>query len=337
MATHMSDGQAVSNAATVGERRWRMSSSIKCRNIGEWLDLRKTGIGSSDAAAILGLSTYRSPYAVWAEKTGAVRDEFTETPRQRWGKKLEQLIADEFEEQTATVLYDPGQWTIYTHPDLPYMQCTPDRLTAANGVVELKTAGLDRAADWADGPPLAYQVQLQHQIDVLGMTHGYLAVLIGGSDFRWYRQERNDKFLTALESRLGEFWALVESNTPPVVDGHKATREALAKLHPADNGSTVELDELTAQLGQELLAVKAEVKALESREAELENRLRAAIGDATFGDVAGGVWSLKTQAREGYLKVPVSMADRLESADIEYKPAGGSTFRVLRYKEISNG
>ena len=37
-----------------------------------WLDMRKQGIGGSDAGAIMGLNAYKSPYELWLEKT--VRD-----------------------------------------------------------------------------------------------------------------------------------------------------------------------------------------------------------------------------------------------------------------------
>jgi predicted phage-related endonuclease len=37
-----------------------------------WLAERRKGIGSSDAAAILGVHPYKSAYAVWAEKTGLI-------------------------------------------------------------------------------------------------------------------------------------------------------------------------------------------------------------------------------------------------------------------------
>ena len=38
----------------------------------EWTKLRSSTIGGSDAAAILGLNPHKSPYALWAEKTGKV-------------------------------------------------------------------------------------------------------------------------------------------------------------------------------------------------------------------------------------------------------------------------
>ena len=36
----------------------------------EWLEVRKRGIGSSDAAAAIGLSPYKSQLELWMEKTG---------------------------------------------------------------------------------------------------------------------------------------------------------------------------------------------------------------------------------------------------------------------------
>ena len=42
----------------------------------EWLDLRKTGIGGSDAGTILGVNPYSSPYALYATKTGLVENVF---------------------------------------------------------------------------------------------------------------------------------------------------------------------------------------------------------------------------------------------------------------------
>lgn len=41
----------------------------------EWLKERKKSLGGSDMGAVLGLNKYRSPYTVWAEKTGRIGEE----------------------------------------------------------------------------------------------------------------------------------------------------------------------------------------------------------------------------------------------------------------------
>lgn len=66
---------------------------------GEWLEHRKTGIGGSDAAAIVGMNPYVTPFALWADKTGRMpAKEDNEAMRQ--GRDLEQYVADRFTEQT---------------------------------------------------------------------------------------------------------------------------------------------------------------------------------------------------------------------------------------------
>ena len=41
----------------------------------EWLDLRRTGIGGSDAATIVGLNPYSSRYSLYLDKIGEVKHE----------------------------------------------------------------------------------------------------------------------------------------------------------------------------------------------------------------------------------------------------------------------
>ena len=43
----------------------------------EWLAERRKSLGGSDMGAVLGLNKYRSPYAVWAEKTGLIAGDET--------------------------------------------------------------------------------------------------------------------------------------------------------------------------------------------------------------------------------------------------------------------
>ena len=58
----------------------------------EWLQWRKKGIGSSDAAACAGESKWKSPYALWLEKTGQMEpDEPGESAY--WGIALEEVVA----------------------------------------------------------------------------------------------------------------------------------------------------------------------------------------------------------------------------------------------------
>ncbi|SOE81023.1 putative phage-type endonuclease [Caballeronia arationis] len=72
----------------------------------EWLAVRRTGIGGSDAAAAVGLNPYKSQLELWMEKTG--RDDELEKPDPNdtthpifWGTLLEPIVAAAYTQQTS--------------------------------------------------------------------------------------------------------------------------------------------------------------------------------------------------------------------------------------------
>ena len=61
----------------------------------DFLKRRKTGIGGSDVAAVLGLSKWKTPYQLWVDKTS---DNVVEEESEilHFGQVLEQVEADEY-------------------------------------------------------------------------------------------------------------------------------------------------------------------------------------------------------------------------------------------------
>lgn len=64
----------------------------------QWLEVRKQGIGSSDAATACGLNPYMSMLELWMIKTGRmqqnIEDESAGYAPLYWGKQLEPLVAE---------------------------------------------------------------------------------------------------------------------------------------------------------------------------------------------------------------------------------------------------
>jgi len=269
-----------------------------------WLAERKTGVTATDAPVIAGCRG--SAYQLWAEKRGLIEPpDLADREWIRWGHLLEPVVLAEYAERTGREVIPWPAYTVARHPDRDWLICTPDAEQidgGRRGALEVKTAGEYRSHDWDDEPPLAYQVQLQHQLAVLSLERGTLAVLIGGNRLRWFDAERNEPFIRTLLEVEEEFWFLCQSGRPPPVDGSEATARALAKLHPADTGESVILPEEAAQWDRDLQEVKAAIKDGEAAAAELENRIKAAIGDATYGILpdGSGRWSWKTQQRAEY-------------------------------------
>ena len=118
---------------------------------------RKSSIGASEAAAVLGVDPYRTPYDVWLEKRGVpVADR--KSPYSEAGNTLEAAAADRLAKVTGWDLKDPAR--TYRHPAFPFLSCTPDRIIDSTHGVELKTIFSDKsAAKWGDRPPLHYEIQ----------------------------------------------------------------------------------------------------------------------------------------------------------------------------------
>ena len=268
----------------------------------EWLAKRSYGIGASESAAILGVSPFMSPYALWAKKCGLVEDS-DETELQRWGNVLEPVICEEYSAQTGRRIIDHGRYAVRQSQTCPVMCCTLDREVHATdkdgpGCMDAKNVGAYRLDEWRDGTPIYYQVQLQHQMEVTGWKWGSLAALIGGNTFRWMDIERNEAFIDMLRRKCVEFWRLVETRTPPPVDGSASTAETLKRLFPKDTGETIALPGDAIHWDHQYAQACEEIAAAQARKDEAKAKLIAAIGDATVGVLpSGGRWSYRAQTK----------------------------------------
>lgn len=302
----------------------------------EWLAGRRNTIGASDAATVLGINPYKSAFTLHAEKTGEIPP-FGGSIRTQIGHELEPLVTRLYEEATGVVLFDPGDFTTYSHPDHPWLRCTPDRMTMPNydRAVELKTMGRRVAKKMQDNARLEHQVQLQIQLAILGLTAGDIAALNieEGDDEKAlsiFPYARNDRLLTAMLPRLKEFWDRVQANDPPPIDDTESTAATLRLLHPDDNGETVTLTNEACAASLRLAKIKEAMKQLEGQERQARNEIIACLGSATYGEGEGIKMSYRTQTRAGYLKVNDEERYVLDRVGIKFTETKGGAFRVLR-------
>ena len=264
-----------------------------------------TMIGGSEAAAVCGVHPWLSPYRLAALKRGLIaRDDLSGVERVRWGTILEPVVAQEYAERTGRKVR--VRRAVVRHPEHAYIGGHIDRWIVGDprgrGVLEVKTTSERNAADWADEPPLHYQIQLQHYLMVTGARWGSLCALVGGQELRWLDVERNERFCDALLAREVDFWTrYVVGDEMPSTDDSEDCARAVAALHPRDDGSTVALGVEAMELDGELVAAKAERAELDRRIRGHETRLRELIGDATTAVLPDGtVYTLKSVHRDGY-------------------------------------
>ena len=194
-----------------------------------WLALRRQSIGGSDAAGIVGLSKWASSYSVWAEKTGRLPEQ-PDNEAMRQGRDLEDYVAQRWREETGLVCRRENK--ILYNPQYPWAHANVDRLVVgAREGLECKTTSTLDLRTFRDVEfPEQYYVQCVHYLAVTGMERWHLAVLVFGRGFYCYTLERNQAEIDALMDAEKAFWHLVETDTPPAVDGTEATTAALKTL-----------------------------------------------------------------------------------------------------------
>jgi putative phage-type endonuclease len=259
----------------------------------EWLAGRRKGVGSSDIAALLGLSTYASPYSLWVDKVMGIREEVEpDDGPLYWGKVLEEPIAQDFAKRNGYQVQKAG---LIGHAEILWALATPDRevIDPATGeivgLVEVKNAGSFQGYRWDGDDPIDPErearapenavVQLQWQLFVRGLRRGWVAGLVGGQYFHQIEYVRDDDLIESMVAVAGDFWAQVESGQRPSPDGHPATTDALKELYRTADDSSVLVDPTTViPLLRERADAKAELAAAKFRAGAAENQLKELVG-----------------------------------------------------------
>jgi len=223
--------------------------------------IRKSGIGGSDVAAILGLSKYKTPLQVYLDKVIDDIPEQSDSPFIEWGNRLEPLVIQAFCDKTGKeCILEPET---LRHPKYPWMLANIDaRIKGENAILECKTAGQFMAKEWSkeggDALPEAYMLQCAHYAEVCDVDIVYVAVLIGGNDFRMYHYVRNHEIGKAIIDAEKRFWNdCVISKVPPMAVN---LEDSLRLWGHICNGSSIEGDESIAKTIQEIAELKSSFK-----------------------------------------------------------------------------
>lgn len=261
----------------------------------KWLDMRKAGIGGSEAAAIVGLNPWKSAFQLWMEKTGQVEPEdLSDNEYVYWGNVLEQAVADRFCELTGKKVQRRG---MLQDDEYPYMLASVDRMVVGeNAGLECKTTNAFNSKVWADDElPDSYYIQCQWYMMVTGCEKWYIAVLIGGNKFVWKEVPRNEADIEALRKAAVDFWAMVTTNTMPPVDGSDDCSRALTERFKGQKGLEIELPAAAKDCIERLSEIKETISNLEEQKKLSENELKVMLGDAEIGVIGDDRVSWKVQ------------------------------------------
>lgn len=247
-----------------------------------FLDRRKQGIGGSDVAAVLGLSRWKTPFQLWQEKTNRIPDPEEETEFQHFGNILEQVVADEFCRRTGKKVQKRNK--LFKHPEHPELIANIDRyVVGEKAILECKTSSAFKLSDWGesgtDEIPEYYMCQVQHYMHVTGYSKTYLAVLIGGNQYRYYVIDYDKELAEYLAERCIEFWKNhVLADMPPMV----TETDDLASIYPGVAGEICNADDDTLRIVNEYSIAKEKEKQLKKEIETLSFNLKMLLGNAEF-------------------------------------------------------
>ena len=249
----------------------------------EWREARKNGIGGSDVGAIMGLNPWKSPVEVWLEKTGhSEPPDLSGKESVEWGNRLEAVVAEKFADMHPELKVRRKNRTMVSK-SRPWAFANIDREILSkdgHGILEIKTAGLRSEGSWVFGPPDHYLCQVQHYLSVTGWDWAWVAVLIGGQEYREYFIPRDEDDISAIDKAVDDFWGFVERGEIPELTGTGNEGAALTSLFPDPSNEYERVLDIDFPELDERAHLNDEIKALEERKKKLDSEIKKRIGDS---------------------------------------------------------
>lgn len=293
-----------------------------------WLEHRRNAIGGSDAAAIVGLNPYASPYSVWADKTGRLPEK-PDTEAMRQGRDLEEYVAQRWCEATGKKVHRVN--AILLNPDIPFAHANVDRwVRGENAGLECKTTSVMNLKRFKNGEyPANYYVQCMHYMAVTGAERWYLGVLVLNQGFYEFVIERDEDEIAALIEQEEAFWKLVQEDAPPAVDGAGATTETLQIIYRDSASEAVEL------FGREALFSRYDVlceqkKLLETEIDCIKQQLMEDLGERETGCCPGWKVTWKQQSRRSFDEKSFRIEHPEVNLDHFFKQTNNRVMRITK-------
>lgn len=251
----------------------------------EWLRYRKRGLGGSDAGAVCGLNPYRTAMQVYDDKTTDATEE-TDNEAMRQGRELEDYVARRFMEAAGKKVRRAN--FMYYDEENPFMLADVDRMIVGeNAGLECKTASPYLADRWKNGEiSVSYQIQCYHYMSVCNADAWYIAVVIFGREFKYYRIERDEEVISDLRQIERNFWeSHILKRILPEPDGSELADKVISGYFKKSMEETIPLRGFDEKLGrrQELESLLDEMT---TEKKQIEQELKLYLGEAEAAENA---------------------------------------------------
>lgn len=277
------------------------------------VDEREGYIGGSDAAAILGLSPYASPFSVFVQKRGE-RIDPPEGLKEKFefGHLMEPVIAKAFQRRYPMLkvgdgpppfMRRDGYEFLGGHLDFSLTR-TDDPSQQPSSFLECKNIEF-QGAEWSNSSdpegrnerniPIYYLAQCDHYMALCGFNECYLAALFGGCRLVVYPLKRSLEREALLLEAEKRFWRRVVEDDPPDFMGSidDLTLALKTEYLASVTGKTARKAKAIIQLNEEAIPILSDLRKIRSELRRLKKQER--LQTAAF--------TLLVEGRTGYLQV----------------------------------
>lgn len=317
----------------------------------EWLAWRRKGIGGSDAAAIMGISPFRTARDIYYDKLNIVPQCNSE---ENWvalkmGHLLEDLVAEIFSRKTGLKVFQIKR--MFQHPLHPFMLADVDYFVSLpNGrtaILEIKTTNYNARSNWwQDGKeivPPYYEAQGRHYMAVMNLDEVYFCCLYGNNEDETLIRhiDRNCTYESELIFLEECFWQehVLAQIPPAYTEDGELIQQSLKRFSPPANqlAEAVILSDTGKRRLEKYLTLQERKSAADRASGTLEKemkRLRALIAEemgsscTAFCETSGGQYKIsynpihRTEVKkEGLLRLQMLYPEAYQQcvSDSEYR------------------
>ena len=298
----------------------------------QWVNLRKSSIGGSDAAVCVNMNSYSSLLTLYADKKGLSKEKVT-TEAMRLGTDLEQYVAERFSEKTGKKVRN--DFFMFADDEYDYITANIDRrIVGENAGLECKVMGSFHGYNFENGDvPSHYYCQCQHYCMVMGFDMVYLAILVLQRGLYVIEIKRDDDFIKSLREAETAFWTqYIEQDKMPEPDG-ESDFDTLKILYPKEVPmSEIVIPGLDRMIAQ-YIAFDKEAKELKKNAESVKAQICQRLGkhEAGLGIQYGCTW--KTQSKTSGYDMERLQEDYPNINIDKYKKI--SEYRVFRHKDLT--
>ena len=302
----------------------------------QWLALRRRDVTASAIGALLGVSKYSSPFALYALKAGIVAEEPDAPVIDDWSITISPMGRGNLLEDAGAEMLRrlKPAWTVakgteYFRDPEARLGATPDIIVndgTSIGVVNIKNPEQSiwrrewRQEDGTIEVPTEYAAQVILEAHLVGASRAFIGAFIVGhrTEFRLVEVPLHDGVITRVYDETAKFWRMVENKTPPGPD-YNRDGKLLAAIYGDDNGKTVDLSgwNEAGEIADEDARLAAEIKERAERRKAIKAEVLAKVGSAAIATINGDVFATAKTVRRGAYSVQPS-----EYRDVRIK--GGS-------------